>query len=145
MEKLALRSLSSQAKIVGAIVSIAGALVVVLYQGPIVVRGSSSSSKSLYLALRSPQSNWIIGGALLTANCFVLSLWYIIQTKIVEKYPAELLVVALYTLCVAIITTPVAFILEPNLSAWKITTKMMLSGILYSKGPGILFQIEQLY
>ncbi|CAK9161307.1 unnamed protein product [Ilex paraguariensis] len=79
MEKLALRSLSSQAKIVGAIVSIAGALVVVLYQGPIVVRGSSSSSKSLYLALRSPQSNWIIGGALLTANCFVLSLWYIIQ------------------------------------------------------------------
>ncbi|CAK9161308.1 unnamed protein product [Ilex paraguariensis] len=66
MEKLALRSLSSQAKIVGAIVSIAGALVVVLYQGPIVVRGSSSSSKSLYLALRSPQSNWIIG-----VSCFL--------------------------------------------------------------------------
>lgn len=82
MEKLALRRLSSQAKIIGTAVSIAGATVVVLYKGPIVLSSPSSSStlrSLLSLGLGSSDSKWVLGGLLLTAEYLLISIWYIIQ------------------------------------------------------------------
>lgn len=81
MEKLRIRRLSTQAKILGAIISIAGALVVVLFRGPAVIRTYRASVLD-YHPLTSAQSNWIIGGVLLIADYFVLSLWYTVQVKI---------------------------------------------------------------
>lgn len=78
MEKVEIRSLSSQAKILGTIISIAGALVVVLYEGPTVIRSNRRSVLS-HQPLNSSRSNWIIGGLLLIADYIVLSLWYIVQ------------------------------------------------------------------
>ncbi|KAM7508129.1 hypothetical protein LguiA_018582 [Lonicera macranthoides] len=133
MEKLDIRSLSSQAKIVGTIVSIAGALVVVLYEGPRIIKSASPQPRlHSHQALNSSQTNWIIGGVLLTADYLFLSTWYIVQAQTVVKYPAELLVVALYNLCVAIIAAPVSYIMEPHLSSWKISTNIMLIAILYA-------------
>lgn len=80
MEKLDIRSLSSQAKIVGTIVSIAGALVVVLYEGPRIIKSvSPHPSLHSHQTLNSSQTNWIIGGVLLTADYLFLSTWYIVQ------------------------------------------------------------------
>ena len=84
MEKLKLRSLSSQAKVIGAMVSIAGALVVVLYDGPMLITGHneklSSPTHSIILrTLSDARSNWILGGALLAACYVVASIWYIFQ------------------------------------------------------------------
>lgn len=86
MEKLALRSLSTRAKLIGTIVSISGAMVVVLYKGPIVLSStSSSSSLRALLSLESSQSDWVIGGVLLTAENLLISIWYIIQVNIHTK------------------------------------------------------------
>ncbi|KAL3526443.1 hypothetical protein ACH5RR_011099 [Cinchona calisaya] len=131
MEKVEIRSLSSQVKILGTIVSIAGALVVVLYEGPTVIRSFKQSVLS-YQPLNSSHTNWIIGGVLLFADYLVLSLWYVVQAQTIQIFPAELLLVSLYNLCVAIIATPVTLILEANWSAWEITTKMMLYAVLYA-------------
>lgn len=80
MEKLDIRSLSSQAKIVGTIVSIAGALVVVLYEGPRIIKSASPQPRlHSHQTLNSSQTNWIIGGVLLTADYLFLSTWYIVQ------------------------------------------------------------------
>ncbi|KAI3474862.1 hypothetical protein Pfo_030173 [Paulownia fortunei] len=86
MEKLKLRSLSSQAKIIGALVSIAGALVVVLYNGPLLITGHDENLRlpntSIILhTMSGARSNWILGGALL-AGCYVVSsIWYIFQNN----------------------------------------------------------------
>ena len=79
MENLALRCSITQAKIMGTIVSISGALVVVFYKGPTII----SSSQSTSLSLRSPQgtseTQWVIGGLLLAASNLLFSGWYIVQ------------------------------------------------------------------
>lgn len=65
-----LRSSATQAKIIGTIVSIFGALVVVLYKGPKLLVASSFTSF---------ESSWIIGGLLLALQYVLLSVWYILQ------------------------------------------------------------------
>ncbi|KAM7511448.1 hypothetical protein LguiB_010323 [Lonicera macranthoides] len=156
MEKLVIRSARSQAKILGTIVSISGALVVVLYEGPAVIRSSSSSlsSNNMRRPLTSPSiSDWTVGGLFLTADYILLSIWYIVQNTVVlvasiavnktcmvlpdeaqtvRMYPAELLVVLLYNICVTLISAPVCLMIEPNLSSWRIGADIMLVTILYA-------------
>ena len=80
MENLALRSSITQAKIIGTIVSISGALVVVFYKGPTIIPAASQSpSISLHFPLGSSQTNWIIGGLLLASEYLLVSIWYILQ------------------------------------------------------------------
>ena len=81
MEKLTLRSRITQAKIIGAIVSISGALLVVLYKGPAMFLTSPSthSKPLLQWPLCISLSNWVTGGFLLIAQCLLNSIWYILQ------------------------------------------------------------------
>uniref|UniRef100_A0A5B6Z5Z5 WAT1-related protein n=1 Tax=Davidia involucrata TaxID=16924 RepID=A0A5B6Z5Z5_DAVIN len=131
MEKVALRSASSQAKILGTIVSISGALVVVLYEGPAVIR-TASPSISLNQPLISSQSNWALGGLLLTADYLILSIWYIVQAQTVKEYPAKPLIVCIYSLLVTIISAPVCLLAESDSSVWKLRADITLVAILYS-------------
>ena len=84
MEKVALRSSTTQAKIIGTIVSISGALVVVLYKGPKVftsLHWTSSSVLRQWPLESSSESNWVIGGVLIAVAYLLYSFWYIIQVK----------------------------------------------------------------
>ncbi|KAL1314849.1 hypothetical protein AAHE18_16G218200 [Arachis hypogaea] len=76
MEKATLKSSSTQAKIIGSIISIIGALVVTLYKGPVVLSASSSSS---LLSSSSSQGDWVLGAFLLAASYTLPPLWYIVQ------------------------------------------------------------------
>lgn len=83
MEKVTMRSTSSQAKMLGTVVSIGGAFVATLYQGPPIIVAPSSNIKlhqSLYQ--NDTKSNWIVGGLLLTAEYILVPLWYIVQVKL---------------------------------------------------------------
>ncbi|XP_057982834.1 WAT1-related protein At3g28050-like [Malania oleifera] len=130
MEKVALRSSSSQAKIMGTIVSISGAFVVTLYKGPAIVI-SSSPSKSLH-SLASSQSNWVLGSLYLTTEYLLIPVWYIIQAKIMTEYPSELTVVFFYNLCVAIVAAVAGLVAEVDLSAWRVGLNIALISILCS-------------
>ncbi|KAH1054425.1 hypothetical protein GLYMA_08G339700v4 [Glycine max] len=81
MEKVALRSPSTMAKILGSLVSISGALIVVLYKGPIIL---STSSPQPSPTTDSPmdstsQTNWVLGGSLLAIEFLLVPIWYIVQ------------------------------------------------------------------
>ncbi|KAJ4729169.1 WAT1-related protein [Melia azedarach] len=133
MEKLALRSMSTKTKIIGTIVSISGALVVVLYKGPTVLSSpASTDTASLQVPLGSSQTNWIIGGLLLSADYLLLSFWYVVQTQVMKIYPAELVTVFLYNFCATIIALPVCFMAEKNLSAWRLKPDIALVSIIYA-------------
>ncbi|KAB1211741.1 hypothetical protein CJ030_MR6G023244 [Morella rubra] len=80
MENLSLRSSITRAKVMGTILSISGALVVVLYKGPTIIPAPSKSpSLSLHFPLGSSKANWIIGGLLLAAEYLLASICYIVQ------------------------------------------------------------------
>ncbi|CAA0828494.1 WAT1-related protein [Striga hermonthica] len=137
LEKLKLGSLSSQAKIVGTLVSISGALVVVLYNGPLLITGNHdkltlSNASTLSDAISDARSNWIVGGGLL-AGCYVVSsCWYIYQSKVVVEYPAEFILVFFYSLFAFFMSLAVGIATEPNLSPWEIHVDVRLWSILYS-------------
>ncbi|KAE8666113.1 Nodulin MtN21 /EamA-like transporter family protein isoform 2 [Hibiscus syriacus] len=76
MEKLAWKRTSSQAKVIGTMISIIGAFVLTLYKGPTIVI-SSAHSMSLQQSLNSLNPNWILGGLLLTAEYVLVPLCFI--------------------------------------------------------------------
>ncbi|KAI3452397.1 hypothetical protein Pfo_009062 [Paulownia fortunei] len=138
MEKLKFRSTSGQAKIIGTLVSIGGALLAVLYKGPTLISTHHDKSKlpvfSTYnkLSTTSAQSNWILGGALLSVCYIVLSIWDTAQAKFVTEYPAEFILVFFYNLSSCIVSLPVGIYFEPHLSAWTVPADVQLYSILYS-------------
>jgi hypothetical protein len=77
MEKLVAKSRISNAKVIGSIVSIAGAFVLTFYKGPSIMNSSSLHQPIEFL--KSVDSSWAIAGIILTADYFLLSLWYILQ------------------------------------------------------------------
>ncbi|XP_050906286.1 WAT1-related protein At3g28050 isoform X3 [Lathyrus oleraceus] len=77
MEKLAFKSRSSNAKVVGSIISIAGAFVMTFYKGKSILNSSPLHQPIGFL--NSMDSSWAIAGIILTVDYFLLSLWYILQ------------------------------------------------------------------
>ncbi|CAA7055294.1 unnamed protein product [Microthlaspi erraticum] len=135
MEQVVLRRSATQAKIIGAIVSISGALVVVLYKGPKVLAAVSltpSSSTVSFEDLTSSESSWIIGGLLLASQFFLLSVWYILQTRVMEAYPEAITVVFFYNLFATLISGPVCLLAERNLTSWVLKPDIALAAIIYS-------------
>ncbi|KAL4353457.1 hypothetical protein GQ457_06G041470 [Hibiscus cannabinus] len=137
MEKVALRSRISQAKIMGTIVSISGALVVVLYKGPKVLSSSLLSSSSLSFVaqqwpLESSESNWLIGGVLIALAYLLYAFWYIIQTEVMLVYKQEFTIALFYNFCATVISLPVSLMAEPNIDSWRLTPTLVLVTVLYS-------------
>lgn len=83
MEKVAVKSASSQAKILGTIVSISGAFAVTLFKGPpiIIAHTPSISFHQPNNTLNSEDQSWAIGGLLLTAEYILVPCWYIVQVS----------------------------------------------------------------
>ncbi|KAK8586907.1 hypothetical protein V6N13_085923 [Hibiscus sabdariffa] len=128
MEKVGLRSRISQAKIMGTIVSISGALVVVLYKGPKVF----SSSVVHQWPLESSESNWLIGGVLIALAYLLYAFWYIIQTQVMLVYKQEFTIALFYNFCATVISMPVSLLAEPNIGSWRLTPTLVFVTVLYS-------------
>ncbi|KAL8254636.1 hypothetical protein R6Q59_032857 [Mikania micrantha] len=120
LENFNFRSYASQAKIVGTVVSISGALVATLYDGTPVTLSSDSSS--LY---------WIIGGILLASQNFLLSFVLVSQAHIMMRYPVELMVVFVFGLSGLIVAALAGLIMVRDLDSWKLKPDMMLASIIY--------------
>jgi hypothetical protein len=77
MEKLAAKSRSSNAKVIGSMVSIAGAFVLTFYKGPSIMNSSSLHQPIGFLM--SVNSSWAIAGIILIFDYFFVSIWYILM------------------------------------------------------------------
>ncbi|XP_057759209.1 WAT1-related protein At3g28050-like [Arachis stenosperma] len=138
MEKIDVKSRTSQAKVMGSIISIAGAFVLTFYKGPSISNNSHTKITSLPLLQqpinipRAVDTNWVLAGILLTADYLLFSIWYILQVDVLKDYPDELSMLFFYNVTSTIISTIVGSILEPNASAWKIRLDISLVSILCS-------------
>ncbi|PON75975.1 Plant-drug/metabolite exporter [Trema orientale] len=130
MEVLELRSSTTRAKLIGTIVSVSGALVAVLYKGPTIL--SSRSPKVTFHSLQTSQTNWAIGGSLYVVDQLLNATSYILQAQILKMYPAKLIVAFMYCLGVTIITIPVSFMAERELSVWILRPDITLATVVFS-------------
>nr|POE83610.1 wat1-related protein [Quercus suber] len=82
MENLSLRSSITQAKIIGTLVSISGALVVLFYKGPTIISPSQSPSLSLHSPRGTSETKWVIGGLLLAVENLLFQVAALFRRKL---------------------------------------------------------------
>ncbi|XP_014522382.1 WAT1-related protein At1g70260-like isoform X1 [Vigna radiata var. radiata] len=119
--ELNLRSPGIQVQVIGVLVSIMGAVVAEFYKGPL-VRPSSHhlrQTKQLLLFSSTPEF-WLLGGVLLAAASFSLSISNFIQKETLEQYPEPMKVVSYSSLIGTILSATVSCIVEWDINAWKI-------------------------
>ncbi|XP_014517574.1 WAT1-related protein At3g28050 [Vigna radiata var. radiata] len=132
MEKIVIRSRTTQAKIWGSIISISGAFIVTFCKGQSIIIADNSPSIQLSQSngiLASVDTNWTFGGLLLTACNILLTIWFVLQVEILKEFPDELTMVFFYNLYAAIVASIVGLIGEKNSSAWKIRPDISLISI----------------
>ncbi|XP_060193666.1 WAT1-related protein At3g28050-like isoform X1 [Lycium barbarum] len=141
MEKLDIRKASSQAKSVGTIVAIIGASIMTLYKGPRVL-GSDlpSDSNSSYHSLLSQESNWVLGGLLITITCIMSSGWNILQTDTVKKYPEQMTIVFFTCFFGSIQCAILTLAIERNPEAWMVKPGIGMTAIVFSAISGSVFR-----
>ncbi|OAY61548.1 WAT1-related protein At5g40210 [Manihot esculenta] len=127
MEKLELRLRSSQAKTMGTVLSVAGALFVTLY------KGQPITNSSLHQSLRLLHySNWVVGGILCAAGALCISVLYIIQTWIFKVYPSELMITFICCFYVTVLSATISLIAERDPNVWILKPDLELIAIVCS-------------
>ncbi|XP_039068913.1 WAT1-related protein At1g70260-like [Hibiscus syriacus] len=133
--KLDWRSSSSQAKIMGTLISITGFIFVELYRGPFIRTSPVSLSRPLQaipklLLFYSTPDRWVLGGILLTAANMSVSIWNTIQVEQQIKingdrqhYPQVMKVASFYSLVGTIQCLLFSLFMERDLDAWKLKHK----------------------
>ncbi|KAH6826749.1 hypothetical protein C2S53_012276 [Perilla frutescens var. hirtella] len=143
MEKLQYKSSSTAAKCMGTLVSIVGAVVATLYQGPSLLGTTSPPQQLITLITASSISSpWLIGGFLLTLDSIVSAIFIIAQAVVIRRYPAELILMLFYSCFIAILSAATSLILEKDdLKAWSLNSTMRFIPVIYSGLFGTVFQV----
>nr|XP_010939364.1 WAT1-related protein At1g44800 isoform X3 [Elaeis guineensis] len=134
MEKVNLRQRRSQAKLVGTIVTVAGAVLMILYKGPVLdfVWSKGRSHQNTAVGHQN-SSNWLKGTLMLLSGCFCWSCFFILQSNTIDSYPAELTLTTLICLMGALMGSLVALVAERgSAKPWIIGWDTRLLAAVYS-------------
>ncbi|PNT74783.1 hypothetical protein BRADI_1g21860v3 [Brachypodium distachyon] len=144
LEKLDVATGSGAAKLVGTAVGMAGAMVLALYQGPSLINNpppsSSSSSPATVAELAAAahggsgggEHRWVVGSAALVGGSVSWSLWFILQSKIGNKYPALYSGMSWMFLLSFLQMAAVGVATEKmSLHVWMATTKLQIVTVLF--------------
>ncbi|XP_040376964.1 WAT1-related protein At1g44800-like [Oryza brachyantha] len=124
MERVRLRSVHSQAKIAGTLFTVAGAVLMVLYHGPVV---QFPWTKGQHHDGASGGAGGAAGGGFLQGTIFIVvacvcwSGFFVLQSNTLQSYPAELSLTTLICLMGSVMSGAVALVAERhNTRAWLI-------------------------
>ncbi|WOL12488.1 hypothetical protein Cni_G21255 [Canna indica] len=133
MEKIDVKKRRSQAKIVGTLVTVIGALLMILYKGPIIEfiwnkgrshHGGGDGGQN--------ESHWLVGTFMLLFSCFCWSAFFVLQSNTLKSYPAELSLSTLICLTGAGQSAAVALVMERSAKPWLIGFDTRLFTAVYS-------------
>ncbi|CAI8614490.1 unnamed protein product [Vicia faba] len=133
LEKIKMKSVHSQAKVVGTLATVAGAMVMTLLRGPILnIFGTHGNSAQIQHNGTNLQ-HAIKGSIMITIGCFSCACFMILQTITLETYPAELSLTAWICLLGTIEGGIVALIMERgDYSVWSLNWDTKLLAAVYS-------------
>ncbi|AQK83190.1 nodulin protein [Zea mays] len=137
MERLRLRSLRSQAKVVGTVCTVAGAVLMILYHGPVVPFPWSAGRLHHHVPAAAVESqssaSWLNGICMIIGSCLCWSGFFILQSNTLQSYPAELTLTTLICFLGSVLTGGVALVAERrDMSAWVIGFDTRLFTAVYS-------------
>ncbi|ONK75699.1 uncharacterized protein A4U43_C03F19610 [Asparagus officinalis] len=134
MEKIKIKSLRSQAKVVGTFVTVAGALLMILYKGPVVefvwTKGRPHHNENG--GSPDESSHWLMGTILLLISCLCWACFFILQANTLRSYPAELSLTTLICSMGAVESSAIALVMERSMQPWIIGWDARLFTAVYS-------------
>ncbi|XP_021274954.1 WAT1-related protein At1g25270-like [Herrania umbratica] len=141
LERLGIRTLAGQAKLVGIFLSIGGAMIITFYKGEEINLWSTNINLAKHsgdhaTGKHALLGNQVLGSLLALAACVSFAIWYIIQAKISENYPYIYSSTVLMCIAASVQATIYTIIAERNWSAWKLGWNIRLLSAVYTGAIG---------
>ncbi|XP_057816638.1 WAT1-related protein At4g30420 isoform X2 [Cryptomeria japonica] len=122
MEKVNIRSPRGQAKVMGTVICVGGAMIMAFYKGP-TLTGTHYSLGT---------DEWLFGAVILFCSAVAWSAWLTFQSPVLKKYPAQKSLTGMMLLLGTVQSGVIGLIIEPHASAWKLKWDMELLSIVYA-------------
>ncbi|XAR51231.1 hypothetical protein NMG60_11005797 [Bertholletia excelsa] len=124
LEKVNIRSLRSNAKIIGTIICVVGAVSMVLLRGSKLLNSELLSRVSL---LSSVSKNWLLGSLFLFGSSCCWAVWLIIQVPVLASHPNHVSLSAWMCFMAALQAGLIALFMESDQEAWKLHSYLELA------------------
>ncbi|XP_060174595.1 WAT1-related protein At5g07050-like [Lycium barbarum] len=151
MEKVDIKKVRCQAKVVGTIVTVAGAMLMTLYKGHVVNliwsnHINSSTNSNVPEVSGSSDKDWLKGSILLIFATLAWASFFILQNITMRKYTAPLSLTALVCFIGTLQSIAVTFVMEHKTSVWTIGFDMNLLAAAYAGiiSSGIAYYVQGL-
>jgi len=132
LERVNIRSLGGQAKVIGTVISVSGAMIMTLYKGP-VIKVLSSGVEGHLMASNSKPKNLVLGSILVFGSIVTWSASIVFQAPFLKKYPAQLSLTAFACFFGSLQSGLIAVIWErKKANIWDIGWNFKLLGVVYS-------------
>ncbi|KQK05599.1 hypothetical protein BRADI_2g21115v3 [Brachypodium distachyon] len=136
MEKIELEKVRCQAKILGTVVTVAGAMLMTLYKGPLMELGRTNRHGGAIpeapAAVDAIAREWFLGSMFLIIATFAWSSLFILQTHTIKQYSAQLSLTTLICFVGTLQATVVTFVMDRRPSIWAIGFDMNLLAAAYA-------------
>ncbi|KAL0453250.1 UNVERIFIED_CONTAM: WAT1-related protein [Sesamum latifolium] len=137
MEKVDMKKVRCQAKVVGTIVTVGGAMLMTLYKGHVInmVWSNYIHPQKSYVPTTidsNTDKDWVKGSILLIIATLAWAAFFILQAITLRKYTAQLSLTALVCFMGTLQCTAVTFMMEHRPQAWAIGFDMNLLAAAYA-------------
>ncbi|KAL0339810.1 UNVERIFIED_CONTAM: WAT1-related protein [Sesamum radiatum] len=137
MEKVDMKKVRCQAKVVGTIVTVGGAMLMTLYKGHVInmVWSNYTHPQKSYVPTTidsNTDKDWVKGSILLIIATLAWASFFILQAITLRKYTAQLSLTALVCFMGTLQSIAVTFVMEHRPHAWAIGFDMNLLAAAYA-------------
>uniref|UniRef100_A0A1J3HZW7 WAT1-related protein n=1 Tax=Noccaea caerulescens TaxID=107243 RepID=A0A1J3HZW7_NOCCA len=129
MEKVEIRKVRFQAKVVGTLVIVVGAILMILFKIPLI---SFCRSYLIGDALSPAGEDYLKATVFLLIASFSWASFFVLQAATLKRYSSHLSLSTTVCFMGTLQSTALTFVMEPNLSAWNIGFDMNLLASAYA-------------
>ncbi|KAG6755530.1 hypothetical protein POTOM_041361 [Populus tomentosa] len=135
LEAVGWRSFYGGLKILGIVITVGGAMLLSFYRRPSTRHPNSPSPGSndgtFFVNKLEGRTRLILGPVLMFLSAIAWSTWLVVQSKLLELYPARLRLSTLQCLIGSVQSTIIAAALERERNSWKIRWDIQLASLAY--------------
>ncbi|KAF3324757.1 WAT1-related protein [Carex littledalei] len=135
METVNIKSKAGMTKILGALLSLIGAMVLTLYKGVPLTHKTTHQISPVHTAeIESSNSpkKWMLGSVAMLGNVFCFSFWILLQSKVSEKYPVVYSSTAFVSVLSFLQVAGLAVAIERSPSVWLPRGTVEIIAVIYA-------------
>lgn len=145
MEKVDMRKVRCQAKVVGTLVTVAGAMLMTVYKGHVInMVWNHPRQSNVHVQNQDSDKDWVKGSILLIIATLAWASFFILQAITLRKYTAQLSLTAIVCFLGTLQSIAVTFVMEHKPNSWTIGWDMNLLAAAYAGivSSGIAYYVQ---